>query len=205
MWRQYLKRKGVIHYVNCCLSFKLCNSGFSKVEVIHCCPILLENPLSYFRIVFKFQVPPHPQLMTCCLFQCKNRSEQRRIYAISLMSLPRVCLSLVTQKTLCALNSGQPIYLCKTQAVLDYPWILSQQYSLPVWLFSPYFIILISIHLSGSKFIGQVNMYFLKDAQNLFLLKWFNNYHYPCTFIYPLIYSYFLCIRIHLCWDLTSF
>ena len=73
MWRQYLKRKGVIHHVNCCLSFKLCSSGFSKVEVIHCCLILLENPLSYFRIVFKCQIPPYPQLMTCCLFQCENR------------------------------------------------------------------------------------------------------------------------------------
>ena len=167
MWRQYLKRKGVIHHVNCCLSFKLCNSGFSKVEVIHCCLILLENPLSYFRIVFKCQIPPYPQLMTCCLFQCENR----KMYAASPASLPRVCLSLITQKTLCALNSDQPIYLCKTQSILDYPWIWSRQYSLPLWLFSPYVIIPTSIHLSGSKFIVQMNMYFLKNAQNIFFIE----------------------------------
>lgn len=119
--------------------------------------------------------------------------------------MTRPCL-LLYGKSLCALNCDHSICLGKIPPPLDYPWISFQRCSLPSSLFSPYFF-LISIHIFGNRFIGQVNMY-LKDSQNLFfLLKWFFEMFnvYTLTFIKALIYSYSFSIRIHLCWDLTFF
>lgn len=164
MWRKYRKRKGVIDHVKCCLSFKLytweLTSGFSKVEVIRCSSALLENSLSYLQNSLQISsTSSHSQLMTCYLFQYENRN--RKGFRQSHLCLcPECTLSPVTWRDSLRSQLRQAICLGKIPSPPDYPWIPFQQYSLPASVFSPYFITVIGIQISGSKFVGQVSMYF---------------------------------------------
>lgn len=96
----------------------------------------------------------------------KQEQTEENLASCTCVSAQSVPFCLLQDETLCALNPGQPTYCARCHLL---PITREQCFSnIPCVIVSLYFTILISIHISRSKFIGQVTMYFLKDAQNQF-------------------------------------
>lgn len=118
MWRKHLKEWHTVSYAVC---HSDCTTENWPMDLARWKPFtVLHSVRKIFRILFKFQAPPHSWLMTCHLLQSENKSTEEDLDNLTCVSTENVPSLLLHGGTLCALNHGQPTYPCEIPSSPDY-------------------------------------------------------------------------------------